>query len=198
MSTKEKTSRYFTYIEPVIQLPIIKTYGSVIFTIMAMAVFIIFAIKPTIETIALLQKELTLQKETLAKATKKSEDLSLARKNYQQLDQNIKVKIQTALPKNVNIATLIRSLEGATLSTQASISALQFQPLTLQQSTATPEVAEISFTFNIEGTFDHLKTALANLARSERAISLESVSFSKIEGGKTILMSVSGKGYYLK
>lgn len=198
MTIQNKTSRYFTYIEPVIRAPIIKTYGSMIFTILALIAFIIFAIKPTLETIAVLQKELSLQKDTLAQATQKSEDLSLARKNYQQIDQNIKAKIQTAIPQNINIATLIRSLEGATLSTQASISALQFQPIILQKETTAINLQEINFTFNVEGSFETLKTILDNLAEAERSISLDGISFSKIEGGNTILMSVSGKGYYLK
>lgn len=198
MTVKDKTSRYFTYIEPVIRAPIIKTYGSVIFTILALIVFIIFAIKPTLETIAVLQKELSLQKDTLSQATQKSEDLAQARKNYQQIDQNIKVKIQTAIPQNVNIATLIRSLEGATLATQASVSALQFQPITLQKQTSIVNLKELNFTFNVEGSFETIKTILDNLSSTERSISLDGISFSKIEGGNTILMSVSGKGYYLK
>ncbi|MBI2018030.1 type 4a pilus biogenesis protein PilO [Candidatus Daviesbacteria bacterium] len=195
---QNKTTRYFTYIAPVLKTPIIKTYGSLIFTIFALIIFTIFAIKPTLETIALLQKELTLQQETLTKISQKSENLSVARKNYQQIDQTIKQQIQTAIPKNVELATLIKSLEGAALSAQASISALQFQPITIEGKSGNNMLGEINFTFNTEGSFDTLKKVLSSLSGTNRSISLDNVSFNKIEGSNFLLMSISGKGYYLQ
>lgn len=157
-----------------------------------------FAIKPTLETISVLQKELTLQRETLVKITKKSEDLSLARKNYQQINQNTKLKIQTAIPKNIDLSKLIKSLEETTLTSQASISALQFQPIIIEKSNNYASLKEIDFTFNIEGSFETLKDILKNLSNTERSITLDNVSLNKIEGSNTLLMSVSGKGYYLQ
>jgi len=198
MIQQNKVFRYFTYIEPVLHAPIIKTYGPLIFTILALIIFIIFAIKPTLETIAVLQKELVLQKETLEKITKKGEDLSLARKNYQQIDQNTKQYIQTAIPKNVNLATLIKSLETAVLSTEASISALQFQSITIEKQSGDNKLKEVAFTFNSEGSFETIKKLLNNLSNTGRSISLDTVSLSKIEENNSLLMSLSGKGYYLQ
>lgn len=198
MMQQNKGIRYFTYIEPVLRAPIIKTYGPLIFTILALIIFIIFAIKPTLETIAVLQKELTLQKETLEKITKKEEDLSQARKNYQQIDQNTKQYIQTSIPKNADLATLIKSLEEAALSTEASISALQFQPITIEKQGENNKLKEIGFTFNAEGSFETITKVLNNLSNTKRSISLDNVSLSKTEGSSSLLMSLSGKGYYLQ
>lgn len=198
MMQSNKGTRYFTYIEPVLKIPIIKTYGSLIFTILALIIFILFAIKPTLETISVLQKELTLYQGTLAKITKKSEDLSLARKNYQQIDQKTKLKIKTAIPKSADMANLIKSLEGTTLSLQASISALQFQPVTIEKKGEQNTLKDIGFTFNTEGSFETLQKVLNNLLDTDRSISIDSVSLSKIEGGSTLLMSLSGKGYFLQ
>lgn len=198
MIEPKKTARYFTYIEPVLKIPIVKTYGPLIFNIIALIIFIIFAIKPTLETIAVLQKQLSLQQETLQKITQKSENLSLARKNYQQIDQNTKLKIQIAFPQNPNLATLTKSLEEIARASQASISALQVQPLTIERQTTGVTLQEISFTFNTEGSFNTLKKVLESLNVSERIISWGSISFSKIEGQSSLLMSLSGKGYYLK
>ena len=44
--------RYYTYIQPILRSPIIKSYGLHILTIFTMIIFIIFAIKPTAETAA--------------------------------------------------------------------------------------------------------------------------------------------------
>lgn len=201
MTPKSKIySRYFTYIEPVIKTPIIKTYGFTILTIMSVAVFIIFAIKPTIETILLLQKDLVVQKETLEKVTQKSEDLLAARQNYQNIDESVKAKIQGAIPNHPAIKGLIESLENSTKITEASISALQFQPIELFPATSQkePKFSEIKFTYNVEGTYQSLLTILDNIKAAPRIISLDTLIFSKIEGGSTLLMSVSGRAFYLQ
>lgn len=198
MIEPKKTARYFTYIEPVLKAPIVKTYGPLIFTILALIIFIIFAIKPTLETIAVLQKELSLQQETLQKITQKSENLSLARKNYQLIDQNTKLKIQAAIPSNPNLATLTKSLEDTAGVTEASISALQVQPFTMEKQAMGVTLQEISFTVNTQGSFNTLKKVLEDLYDSERTISWNNIGFSKIEGSNSLLMSLSGKSYYIK
>ena len=68
-------SRYFTYVKPLIRLPIVRTYGATVFTIFIITIFIFFAIKPTIETILVLQKKLENSTEVLEKLQKKSKDL---------------------------------------------------------------------------------------------------------------------------
>jgi Tfp pilus assembly protein PilO len=201
MTTRsEKTSRYFTYIQPVLKIPLVKTYGYIIFTIMALSIFIVFAIKPTIQTIAVLQKELVVQQDALNKVNEKSKNLAEARQNYQQIPADTKTKINTAIPKDAQIAQVIKSLEQAALVSQASISALQFQPISLEKSNNQKEqqLEEIPFTFNLEGSFDSLKLVLDNLRNSSRLLNIEGVIFNKTETGKSLLMSVSGKAYYIK
>src|SRR3990172_9728204 len=91
-------SRYFTYIKPITRLPIIKNYAPAVFTLAVTTILILFAIKPTVETILVLQKKLDNAEEVLAKLTKKVDDLSLCRTNYDNLDTGIKEKIAAALP----------------------------------------------------------------------------------------------------
>ena len=84
-SQPEIYSRYFTYIKPVIKSPIIKNYGPAIFSLLTMSILIFFAIRPTVETILVLQKKLADSNEVLQKATQKAENLSLGKKNYDNL-----------------------------------------------------------------------------------------------------------------
>ncbi len=190
--------RYFTYIQPVLRNPLVRTYGYIIFTIVMSIIFIIFAIKPTLETIVVLQKQSVDQKQILTTLTKKTQDLAQARVNYQAITPGKKAQLETALPKQVNIKSLIDSLEGSTLATQASISALQFQPLSISLGPAGQTTKEISFTFNVEGTYDDLKKILNSLYSSPRLISIDDLIFNRVEGGQTVLMSVSGKAFYIQ
>lgn len=193
-------SRYFTYIKPVIKLPIVKNYGSTIFTLLTITIFIFFAIKPTVETILVLQKKLANSEEVLQKVTQKANNLSLGKKNYDNLDQNIKNKIAATIPDTVQLKSVIQSLEQTAKIYEASISALQIQPLVIDTKTDNQigSISEISFTFNIEGDYKNLILLLRDLQTSSRLISIDSLSLSKISEGTGLIMSLSGKAYYIK
>ncbi|MBI2338135.1 type 4a pilus biogenesis protein PilO [Candidatus Daviesbacteria bacterium] len=193
-------SRYFTYIKPIAKLPIIKNYGPTIFSLLTVSILIFFAIKPTIETIVVLQKKLADSEVLLQKVTQKANDLSLGKKNYDNLDQVIKEKIAAAVPDTISLKSIAQTLEDSAETHEASISALQFQPLVVDTKTENQvgSLSEITFTFNIEGSYTNLLALLQDLKTSSRLISLESLSLSKANEDTALIMSLSGKAYYLK
>ncbi len=193
-------SRYFTYIKPIAKLPIVRNYGSIIFTLLTVSVLIFFAVKPTIATILVLQKELADSDEVLQKVTQKANNLSQGKKNYDNMDQNIKSKIAEAIPDKVALKSVIQTLEQIAKSHEASVSALQVQPLVINTKVEnqTKSLAEISFTFNTEGDYKNLIALLQDLKTSSRLLSITDLSLSKTNDGMALIMSVSGKAYYLK
>lgn len=197
---QSRYSRYFTYIKPVVRLPIVRTYGSTIFTIFAITIFIFFAIKPTVETILVLQKKLETSSEVLGKINKKANDLSLAKQNYQDLDQDVKDQIQTAIPDTVDLKSVIQTLEQAAQKNEASVSALQVQPLVIEpkKDNLIGSLEEVTFTFNVEGSYPNLISLLQDLKSSVRLISIDNLSLNKVSEEGGLVMSISGKAYYLK
>ena len=193
-------SRYFTYIKPFAKLPIVKTYGSTIFTLLIVLILIFFAIKPTVETILVLQKKLTDTESVLQKATQKTNDLSMGKQNYDNLDPAIKNKIQTAIPDNVGLKSVIQTLEQTALRNEASVSALQIQPLTLEPKidNAIGAISEVKFTFNIEAKYQNIISFLQDINTSSRLITIDSLSLSKASEGSGLIMSIIGKGYFIK
>lgn len=200
MASTHRYFRYFTYIQPIIKTPFVRTYGSMILTIVTLSVFIIFAIKPTVETILILQKTLTDQRQILDKLKQKTDNLSLGWRNYQSLDKNSKDAIQLSVPTKPDVGNLSKFLEEAANVPQASLSAIQFQSFTINSSTQSGQqsLAEIPFTYNIEGPYQSLLLVLDNLRHMSRLVSVDSMIFNKIEGGARLLLSISGKAYYLK
>lgn len=192
--------RYFTYIQPVTKIPIVRTYGATIFTLIMITIFIFFAIKPTVETILVLQKKLEDSRAVLQKVQQKAENLSLGKANYDNLAELFAQKVQPAIPDNINLSSLVLTLEGAALKHQASISALQIQPQSLQpkDTDKVGGMTEIEFTFNIEGNFTNLVSVLQDLKSSNRLVSIHSLSFNKVADGGSLIMSISGKAYYIK
>lgn len=194
-------SRYFTYIKPVTKLPIVRTYGLTIFTLLVITIFIFYAIKPTVETILVLQKKIDDSNQVLEKVNQKANNLSQGKKNYEELNPEVKSKLQTLIPDTANLKSIIQSLEETAKLHDASVSALQIQPLVLETKGDNNKLGiltEIAFTFNTEGGYKNLISLLGDLKSSARLISIESVSLSKLSEGTGLIMSISGKAYYIK
>ncbi len=193
-------SRYFTYIKPIGKLPIVKNYGPTIFTLLTMTLLIFFALKPTVETILVLRKKLANQEEVLQKVTRKANNLSLGKRNFDNLDPVMKEKISAAIPDKVNLKSLIESLEKTARIYEASVSALQIQPFIIEERIENKlgSLTEVSFTFNVEGEYENLTALLQDLKSSGRLISIENLSLSKASETENLIMSLSGKAYHLK
>lgn len=193
-------SRYFTYIKPVTRLPIVKTYGSTIFTLFVMTFFIIYAIKPTIETILVLQKQLSDETEILSQVNLKTRNLSLGKQNYDNLNSTVKAKIARAIPDTLELKTITATLEQTASRHEASVSALQIEPLKVapEIENSPGNIAEINFIFNVEGDYNKLISLLQDLRLSDRLIAVDSLSLSPSSEGNGLIMSVSGKAFYLK
>lgn len=193
-------SRYFTYIKPIAKLPIVKNYGSTIFSLLVISILIYFAIRPTVETILVLQKKIAEANVVLQEVTQKANNLSQGKKNYDNLNQNIKDKISAAIPDSINLKSMFQTLEQAAKRHEASVSALQIQPLILETKNADKlgVLTEVKFTFNAEGDYSNLTALLQDLKSTSRLISIYSLSLSKTSDGKALILSLSGKAFYLK
>ncbi len=195
-----KYSRYYTYIRPVMTNKYVKSTAPYIFSLLAMTVFIIFAIRPTVSTILNLQKNIENHQKTYNSLIEKKNNLTLGRNNLQNLGLENRKKIITSVPDNPEVASLINNLRTAS-SNDASVSALQIQPVVLTDTKAkkqnTQTLGEVNFTYNVSGTYGQLQSTLYNLQRSPRILSIGNVVLSKQSEGLMVL-SVSGKAYYLK
>lgn len=195
-----KYSRYYTFIQPVIKNPLVKSSAPHIFSLITVAIFTVFVLRPTISTILQLQKNIEDSKQTLEALDKKAQALTLAKQNLESMDPQTRLKIKTILPDKVNVISLINSIQSS-LQNQASSSALQIQPLTLVDNTIPEKVnldlGEINFSLNVQGPYSQLLTVLYNLDRSSRLIKNDSIIINKAPGLNPGL-SITGKAYYLK
>lgn len=193
--------RYLTYVPALGKVPIIKNYAPKVITMVIIMIFIIFAIKPTAEKIIVLQKKVSDANEILQKIEQKTADLSLAKKNYQNLTKDTKDKINQAITDTVAIQTIVSSLEQSARNNGASLSALQFQSFKVDQKREgiLGEIGQIEFTFNVGGSYPQLVSILQELKTSRRLITIDSLSFRKTEGeDANLVVSITGKAYHMK
>lgn len=198
--TTARYSRYFTFIKPVIEHRIVRTTTPYIFSLVTIAIFAVFVIRPTIATILTLQKQISDNQQLYQSLKNKAENLTQGKENLDNLDPQVKLKIGSAVPQRPDVTFLISSLQNATRDT-ASISALQVQPITIfdfkLEQKKKAELGEVNFSMNTQGSYSQIIEVLNNLTKSPRLFSLSSVTINK-QATSPIILSIAGKAYYLK
>lgn len=196
-----KSSRFYTYIKPFVKNRYVKTYSSLVFSLIAMTIFAIFAIRPTILTILDLNKNIEEQKSTLKKLEEKESQLEILKENLQKIDSQTTTALNTVLPDNPALPHFMDVMSSLSDRYQASVSGLQFQPTVLNASSVNPQTigttSEIEFTINLNGSYSSLVNLLQTLNQTDRLIKIVTVNFNKPED-INLIISVNGNTVYLK
>lgn len=196
-----KTGRYFTYIRPIIRNKFAVTYSPLIFSLITIGIFSYYAIRPTVQTILSLQKSIDEQTTVLNRLQEKVGKLAEGKQNYENINPDIKEKLENLVPDNPSLPQIINSLSYIANQSEASISGLQFQSVTLDSQkniiNKDASIEQIDFTLNIQGSFANLMSILSSLKRADRLITIKTINFVK-PADKSLIMSITGMAYYLK
>ncbi len=202
MDKNARYSRYYTFIQPALQNKFVKNYSVHIFSLITSALLIIFAIRPTATTIVVLRQTIATNQQVLDQLNQKAKNLSQGQRNYNNLSPTVRTKISALIPEQPEVTDLIKKLEGA-VPPQASVSAIQVQPLTvITQATSSadithPLLGEIDFSYTVTGDYNQIVTIINNISRLPRLINIHNLTISKQTEGPAVL-AITGKGYYLK
>lgn len=196
-----KTSRYFTYIRPILRSKTAKTYSSLVFSLIAIAIFSYFAIKPTVATILSLQKSITERNQVLTNLKEKVKNLTEGKNNYKNINLKTKLKIEALIPGNPALPGIIDSLTFAANEAQASISGIQFQSIVIEneknQLDKNAPMNQVDFVLNTQGEFANLMKLLTILKRSDRLFGINSINFAQPVDG-ALVMSINAKAFFIK
>ncbi len=201
-------SRYYTFIQPVFKNNTFQTYGILVFSLITIIFFLIFAVRPTILTIISLQKTIKQQNMILDEANKKSDDLTSARNEYNALDPDTKSKVLALIPTSASLPCFLNYISTLAIAEEATISSIQVEPTNLagtseciiEDTDITTEKAtlsEIDFTMNAQGNFESVVSFLENLKKLNRLIMVDTATMSKSSDNNPINLSVTGRIFYL-
>jgi Tfp pilus assembly protein PilO len=196
-----KTSRYYTYIRPVIKSKGVQEYGPLIFSLIMVSFFSIFALRPTLTTIASLQKAIETQNQTYNQLVQKVETIKIAKNNYLALNPQTRDQVEQLLPNDTALPSLIEELRGIAKTYDASIAGLQFEALDLdgkpEKLIKTPAQKEIPFTMNLRGNYSSMIQFIDSLTKINRIISIDAISMRTTTDG-SLSISVNGRAHYFK
>lgn len=188
----------------------VKAFLESILSLMTIAVFATFALRPTLLTIAKLYKEIQTKEEAVVKLDQKARDLVQAQSIYSQ-EQNRITLLESAVPEKPYPELFARQVEGLIGKHGIELLGLSIGKATLlgetrvkQESTKSKTITEdagsISFSLSAKGKFLSLSTFLSDLESLRRPIKTDtfSISLSETEGEDMLVLAITGQVPYFK
>lgn len=199
-SLKNATKK--TYLEYMRLFPVLKKernkqYGMLIFTFATMTFFGIFAINPTLTTIAELKRTLKDAQFVENQLSTKIKNLSILQNQYTQIAPDLNT-VEHAVPTTAEATVFMGQLQTIVTQSGVRLDSVEFGGLTLN---AIPPVDKGSFTFKIQiqGTFSQINAFLTTLTSFDRIVVLDVVSIAKQSAGEaTITMVAEGAASFKK
>lgn len=177
-------------------------FANVALTLIALPLFSIFAIGPTLSTIAHLNKELEDSRFVDSKLQDKITNLGILRQKYSNLQGDLPF-VFSALPQEPIVSLLTAQIQGLAQSANVTVKNINLSETELANATKKKDASVLptetnKFTFNIDvqGTYPQVSTFITLLSKFQRIVTIESVGITKIvESDQDVRLSVAGTAY---
>ena len=196
--------RYYKSLDPILGKPKNRAYTTTILSFLVISLFLWYAIRPTIQTILSLRREIKDDREVNSQMEQKISNLVEAQAAYQDASPKLALLPQ-GLPKNPEVVEFLLSVRTMAQEANASISGIQVQTVPITTSTtATPgaaassQVLGIPITLSIDGSFDQLKQILDSLMNTRRVISVQSYQITALDNDKQVVVQNPGLRLIIK
>ncbi len=200
-----KYSRYFQNLRQVYeQKAEVKESIELLLTFLTISFFIVFALRPTINTITELISSINSQKEIQNKLETKLSDLSRARQGYTQQEKRLFL-VDQALSRDPAPDFFLRQLEGLAAAHNLNLKSFSVgesllygqAPKEIKEPRNKPLVAGTKQTviaFIINGSFENAMEFLQDLENLRQIFTVETFSFGtgKAGSGNSTILTISG------
>lgn len=217
----QRYHKYYQSLEPVLAKPKSKAYTTIIFSFLAMSLFGWYAIRPTIQTIIFLQREIKDKTDLNTKMEDKIAALIEAQSYYQEVESLLPT-IDEALPTIPDAIPLMIQLQNLASLSGTLISAVQLPsvPLTSQElilgnksgvklpiNTATKQQT-YDLSIGVRGSYANIRAFLEGITKMRRIVVIDGLtvtpirndftsSASAIPSSRFLQLALKLKAYYL-
>lgn len=190
----------------------LRAFLEILLSLGTVSFFIVFALKPTVLTIAELYKEIQTKKETVAKLDEKIKNLTIAQQVWARDEAKISLS-KTSVPSSPVPESYVRQIEGLAAQNGISLLGISVGEVTLvgeTKETAAEETdlaplpedaSAVTFSVSITGAYQQLFSFLAGLENLRRPLKIDAVSITSSENEEGIIkqiLLVSGRVPFLK
>lgn len=181
MAASIRQSQYQKYMLNIVALyqrrADLKAYTEILLSIAAVIFFIIFAIKPTVVTIANLIVKINSEQQTSDQMTTKINNLITAQGIFNQQTSNINF-LKQAVPNGPDVATYIRQIEGVIKRDGLSPITIGSGDVNIITPTATASAQKLIATVSVSGSYDQLTTFINDIETLRRPAIIGKLDFS--------------------
>lgn len=181
----ERYRRYYQSLEPILGKPRSQSYTAVIFSFLVVSLFGLYAIRPTIQTILTLRREIQDKTDISQKMEDKIAALIEAQAAYNQVENSLPV-IDQALPPDPDAVPLIIQLRNLANASGVTLSTIQMPTVPLLGKEATPTAQPQSapagpqrsfeFSGSIIGPYSGVLAFLSGLQEMRRIVTINSIA----------------------
>lgn len=183
----ERYRRYYQAIEPIITKPKTYAYTTAVFSFLAISLFGWYAIRPTLQTILFLRREIADNILVNKQMEDKIISLIEAQAAYQEVESQLP-SVAQALPSDPDVIPLVVQLRNLARNTESSLSAIQVPtvPLLGQDASisATKSLSgnliDIPIVVSTNGSYTAIRSFLNGLLEMRRIVTVETLSLAPV------------------
>ncbi|MFA6518961.1 MAG: hypothetical protein WCV93_04940 [Candidatus Shapirobacteria bacterium] len=169
-------------------------------TVVVIAFFLIFAVRPSVLTISSLVGEINTKQKISSEMRKKINDVVLAQEVYAQIQEKYQL-IDSALPSSPQYGQLTQQIVAAGDYSQSPVNSLNFNLSAKRDTTDDSGPKSINFSFGQETTFSNFKSFVEKISQNRRLFRIISLGLGSPAEAKTssslISVSSSFDSFYL-
>lgn len=168
---------------------------TLILTFAALSFFGIFAINPTLSTIADLKKQLSDDTAVDQQLKTKINNLSTLEQLYNSLGTNL-TNIYAAVPQNANAPLLSAQIAAVAKKHNLTIATYRIDEVQLASIPKIPKTQSFTFTLQAEGEYNDMLAFSTELAKLSRIITIESMEIERDSQTNNLLLTLRGREYF--
>ncbi len=205
MNNEQRTSlhnlpkkTYLNYIKsfPVTQSEQVRSYTTIILTLLAIIGFSVFAISPTINTILELRRQLEDNRYVNTALEEKITALGSLQAEYTGMGSTLEV-IETALPTKPNVPDLFARLQTLATRYQVTLITLDSEEVELTKTAQGKEPSSFVFLITAQGAYDNIFSFSEALTDFNRVVSIDGITFTrKVGENQTVEAIIRARAYF--
>lgn len=172
---------------------------SIVLTLTALSLFGLFAINPTLSTIAKLRKEIADYEVINQKLEEKISALSILQQAYSNIENEVPT-VKNAIPESPLVPQFIGQIQSIAKNSNIFVVQLQNSQVDLYRENAILDKYK-AFNFSLigDGNYEDIKKFIENVANMERVVGIDTSSINNVENNVTNLrLNFQGVAYFKK
>ena len=196
LQTNYKTySRYYKSLGPLLKKPRVRAYTMFILSFVTMSFFGVFAIKPTLQTIARLRREITDSQLVNEALEQKIIAQSQLKEEFKKIENDLSL-ISKALPSEPSYSFFLQDLENLAQETETTVSGVKIDRVDLTKK-ETKSSVNVSSSFTLSGDYSACRNFLERLLNNNRLYTIDRFEIhSNPTEVQTIKLDLSLDAYY--